>query len=329
MSEQEIDISGATGEQARFDQPQSGPRHTFDSNKPDFSNNASGIESPSELLDRLLEKSEEDFIPWEEVTLPSGGLYYDGKIPNGIIRIRAMGVAAEKILATPRLAQTGQAMDYLFEHCIKFPDPEFKPGDMLAGDRVFVLYVIRGITHGNIYEFALKCPVCSAQFTSQYDLNDLAGTIRGGNHSLGDEPFKVVLPYMSEVAGREVWVRVRLLRSSDVSKVTNRKKFQKRARAAVGSKTTEEMVDESLTENLNLIIVDFMGEESNPSKMRMLVERMHSRDTATIREFLRNNSPGIDTNIIVECPECGKEVQTELPITESFFRPTESRTVRE
>ncbi len=43
-----------------------------------------------------------------EIILPSQGLYYGGKIPEGKVQIRPMGLHTEKIFATPRLAMTAR-----------------------------------------------------------------------------------------------------------------------------------------------------------------------------------------------------------------------------
>ena len=83
-------------------------------------------------------------------------------------------------------------------------------------------------------------------------------------------------------------------------------------------------VDNTLEENLNSLVIEAMGTEDR-GKIGRLIERLHATDTATIREFLRLKSPGIDASIIINCAHCGQEMRMELPITESFFRPTETR----
>ena len=295
---------------------------------PDLSGTGKDSTTAADLLNEIITMKEDEFIPWEEVTLPSRGLYYGGRLPGGVCRVRAMGIHAEKILATQRLAQTGQSIDHLFKHCIQLTD-EMDPLDLLSGDRVFLLYVLRGLTHGNNYEFSIKCPHCEFTSIQTYDLNELAGTQTFGDESLGEEPFKVSLPYMSEVLDREVWVKIRFMRGKDVSTLTNKQKFKKRiSHSSQGRRPSHNVViDETITENLSLIIGGFGGEGvdgevNNKAKITALVDRMHARDTSEIREFLRKNSPGIDTTIRVECPECGADYQTDLPITESFFRPT-------
>lgn len=297
--------------------------------------------SNDELLDAILNVPEDRLIPWEEVPLPSRGLYYDGRVPGGVVRIKAMGTHADKILATARLAQTGQSIDYLLDHCVQLPD-KFPAAELLAGDRTFLLYTLRGITHGNIYEFMIECPNCEAVQNCSYDLNQLANTLILGKPEI-DEPSKVILPYLSQVTGKKVWVHVRFLRGKDVSILAQRQRFNKRIagpQIRSGSKpapTGKEkgqprlrpvVIDDTLTENLNLIITSFMGVDKDPVKIKGLVSRLHSSDTAAIREFLKKNSPGIDTTIQVTCSDCNTEFRTELPIKESFFRPADGGGVR-
>jgi len=288
------------------------------------------------VLDDLLSKPAGDLIPWEECVLPSQGVYYDGKIPGGRIEVRAWGIQTDKILATSRLAQTGKSLDHLLNHCIRLPN-EFDHMNLLVGDRIFLLYYLRGITYGNEYEFLIECTndECRKATTETYDLNELAKTIRKPNSEIGLEPFKVSLPYLSEYTKTDFWVKVRLLRGYDLSNMMRQKRMKKTLRSAarVRARTGKERdaapvqdtldLDRTIEDNLKLVITEAMG-ENNPRRIEQLVGRLHAADTATIREFLRDNSPGIETTVEVECPECGNTMTMELPITESFFRPTRS-----
>lgn len=295
--------------------------------------------SNEDLLNSILQAPEEKLIPWEECSLPSRGLYYGWQ--DGTIMVRAMGQTAEKILATQRLAQSGQSVDYLFRECCKFPSG-FDSSDLLLGDRVFLLYYIRGITHGNIYEFAITCPNqnCEAVSTHSYDLNELARTVVWANPSLGQEPFKVVLPYLSKVTNREVYVGVRFLRGADANDILAKRKARKKMFARPGGvrarpnrqnhnspvdvrrqQQQSQQIDESISENMSKIIYSVQG-VTDWIAIKQFVEKLHALDTAAIREWLRNNTPGIDNTVTVECPECSQEFTMELPITESFFRPS-------
>jgi len=291
--------------------------------------------SNEEFLTQLLQTPDEQLIPWEECALPSQGIYYGW--PDGIVKVRAMGQVAEKILATQRLAQSGQSIDYLFRECCKFPDG-FDPINLMLGDRIFLLYYLRGITHGHVYEFAITCPDknCESVSTHRYDLNELASTIVWADKSLGNEPFKVTLPYLSEATGRDVWVSVRFLRAGDANDMLAKRKTKDKMMVRPGGvrtrkkgqsplpkqiQTQNERIDDTITDNMEKIIVNVMG-VGDIFTIRQFISKLHSQDTATIREWLRDNTPGIDNSVVVTCTDCGNEFTTELPITESFFRPT-------
>jgi hypothetical protein len=268
-------------------------------------------------------------------------MYYAGAIPNGTIQVRAWGIQTDKILATSRLAQSGKALDYVIKSCVRLPE-DFNHMNLLVGDRVFLLYYLRGITYGNQYEFLVECnnEQCENVWTEIYDLNELASTIISPNADLGDEPFKLTLPYLSKMASKEMgapvdfWIKVRLLRGYDLAGIMQQRRVSRKLRPTARTRQrqqankapqagamSQEELDETISENLRMVIVEVMGDK-NAMKISKLVDNMHAADTATIREFLRDNSPGIETTIEVECSECSQSQTMDLPITESFFRPT-------
>ena len=288
--------------------------------------------SDQAVLDDILSKPAESLIPWEKVSLPSDGVYYDGQLPHGEVEVRGWGIQTDKILATSRLAQSGQSLNYVYKHCVRLPEG-FDHMNLLVGDRMFLLYYLRGITYGNEYEFLVECSDedCGHAWPETYDMNLLARTITKPNPDIGLEPFKVVLPYFSEYSGREFWVKIRLLRGYDLDAIMGQKRVSRKLRPSVrnrsraarsGSKMSAESLDKTIEENLRMVIVEAMGEKDR-LKIDKLVGKMHARDTATIREYLRENTPGIDASIEVTCPECNNTMTMDLPITESFFRPTE------
>ena len=68
------------------------------------------------------------------------------------------------------------------------------------------------------------------------------------------------------------------------------------------------------------MIVNVMG-VSDRIKVSKIIQRMGSSDNGVVRMFLDKEAPGMDTEILVTCSECGNEMRMELPVTESFFRP--------
>jgi predicted Fe-Mo cluster-binding NifX family protein len=249
-------------------------------------------------------------------------------------------------LATHRLATSGQSLDYLLRNCCRYPanadGSAFDPLDLLIGDKMFLLYYLRGITFGNVYEFVLNCPKCEKVSTHIYDLNELAKTVVWADDTIGQEPFKVSLPYLSKVTGRDIWVEVRFLRSRDMSQMLSmmrqKKKVFNQSTVRAGNQQPKRqspfarraaqqemdvMLDETVSENIEQVIVSLLGEKDRMA-IKSLVQKLHSTDTSTIREWLKQYQPGIESTIEVDCKECGETFKSELPITESFFRPQKS-----
>jgi hypothetical protein len=284
-----------------------------------------------DVLEDILSKKTDELHPWEGCTLPSKGLYYDGAIPNGLIEVKPMGLKAEKILTTQRLIKSGEALDFLFRHHVKLPG-NFDPLNLLESDREFILYYLRGVTHGNLYGFVLTCPQCGVISDQEYDLNELYSTVKYPNVDLGPEPFQVILPYLTKTAGREFWVKIRFLRGRDAMKLlganditTHRahsKKRQNRDEALREQRKQNETLNDTLEKNINQIIVEAMG-ETKRNKISALIDRMHSADISAIMEFLNEYTPGVDNSIETECgnAQCGTTLNIPLPITDEFFRP--------
>lgn len=300
-------------------------------------------QSPGSLLDRVLQRNEEELHPWEEVILPSQGLYYDGQIPGGVVKVQPMGLYADKVLSTQRLVRSGEALEYIFQRYVQLPN-DFEHLNLLDDDRTFLLYYLRGISHGNHYEFLLACPHCDKASDHEYDLNELYGTLTPPNPNIGKEPFSVRLPDLSDVCGGDFYVKIRFLRGYDTmdllgvnkpsqglpGQARSRKKKDWRNNQTESDQVEEhgDNIDDTLEKNINRIIVEADG-ESDREKIKQLVGRMSSDDITTIISFLRENSPGIDTSIETDCPKCKLTIVTPLPITATFFRPKKHKKPRE
>lgn len=294
-------------------------------------------------LDKLLGHIQKDeYIPWEKVQLPSKGLYYDGKIPDGWLRVKPMGVAVDKMLTNQRLIANGEILNKVLESCTELPD-DFNIREMLSGDFNFLLYYLRGITHGPEYEFAADCPNCKSKNMFNFDLGELSSTVTWANEDYSEEPFEVELPMLTKTFGSSVKALVRMIRVDDVMKMAsggNDKIYDpvKRGRVSVRKKKEknktiiknqgqdlERIYEDNMKSQIVGLVVDgqtfMIGKDS--AKIHNIIGSMHQRDAATIRQFLESVSPGIDTALDVVCEnsECQQEFSVNLPFNENFFRP--------
>lgn len=322
MSEQDIDIGGSHQEPVKrvpisSEQPKQEPNQAFDT-----SNNEA-------LVDSII--SNRGGFKYEIVELPSRGWYYDWD--NGNVEVRPFGLDIEQILGNQRLAQSGQAINMVLKACCRFPDG-FTSEQLLVGDQVFLLYYLRGITHGNNYEFLVECPECGASSTHNFDLNELIETMKQPIHT--SEPFRVILPYLSSQVSRDFFVECRLLRVADVTRTNQLEK----AKNKVNSKRTVQAGRQKIKQNsfqiskqdglgthLASSIVSVQGVHDR-FKIEEFVQTLHSADIAAITEAIEEATPGIDPVITVTCPECDASFIAPLPITEEFFRPKKHRRLR-
>jgi hypothetical protein len=129
-------------------------------------------------------------------------------------------------------------------------------------------------------------------------------------------------------------VEARLLRGRDITNMGKKKQMQDKVMGGkILDKTGKPInrksdLDETIEQNLNMVLTSVMG-VTDQFKIAAVIKRLHARDTATIRETLRDVAPGLDTQITIKCPDCSTEINIDLPITESFFRPKDSGGMRE
>lgn len=281
------------------------------------------------ILDKIISMPEDEIIPWEEVELPSLGLFYDSELMKiGVVKVRAMNLAIEKALANQRLAKSGQALDIMLKKCVKLPDPEFDHADLLIGDRYYLMFLIRGITYGNEYDFTLRCPHCNQEGIYKYDLNDLFSTLKKADENT-EYPIRVKLPYLSKIMETEITVGVRYTTGRDLESVFKSRFENRRARPKRRLENTVDGLEVKSDDDIDIIlkksIVDVNG-DTDKFKIAKFIDKLHSKDLSVINEVISDNQPGIDTTIMVQCSHCGEQIgPVALPITDKFFRTASSR----
>jgi hypothetical protein len=293
--------------------------------------NASKSQDVDEF-DKLLKNADSYFLAWESVQLPSKGLFYDN-MPDGMIKIKPMGVDVDLMMANQRIVQSGELLNKIIEACVQLPSG-MTVGDMLSGDQHFLLYYLRGITHGINYEFIVECPACGHKNTYEYNLSNLAKTIKGPNPDYITEPMCVKLPVLTEkmghVVGGDIEAMVRLVRVKDLTLMNSNKGIDMNDRMIARNKNDRQRAkidnpSEIYLNNMNLQIVGFRinGKDFTDHRKSMLISKLQQQDSATIKQFIDDISPGIDTTIEVTCQDtkCNNEYSISLPFGEKFFRP--------
>jgi len=246
-------------------------------------------------------------FPTEVIDLPSKGIFYPENSPlsSGRIELKLMTAKEEDILTSPNLLKKGLAIDKLLESLIVNKD--IKLGDLLLGDKNAVIFAVRRLAYGDKYgPLELPCPKCQAKNQATVDLGQL--THKEADETQfkpGENLFEYTLPASKAV------VQFKLLTDND-------EKAIERDNAAL-SKISKTASSE-ITSRLKKMIISING-ETDPAKVKALVDNMPSRDSLALRQHIREITPDIDATFEFTCSECGAEERAAVPMTVQFFWP--------
>lgn len=260
--------------------------------------------SLSSLVGRLKNK-----YVYEPVDLPSRCIVYgDFEISKDQkINVRPMTIAEEKLLSTPRLVKNGEAINKIFEQCIQDNLP---PDSILSIDRTYLLFYIRGISYGQMYDAEIKCPECNEKFEEEINLSDLEITF-------ADDDFNNDIMIVLPESKLKVWYRLPTGKD-EKSLMTQRERKIK----GFGSN----VIDDTISIRNKLLINRILDTEDGTvyeDKLYIgnICDALGVKDSAHLREEFTNPPFGVNTKIGLSCPYCYADFITEFPLDASFFFP--------
>lgn len=253
-------------------------------------------------LREILESLERKTGSYEKARLPSRGLL-NPEIQNGEVEVKMMSGVEERIILNPRMMRSGTATEELLRACVRGCDPL----ELAVPDRVFLLFMIRGLTYGVDYPFVASCPECAAQVSHTCDIDKLSIVELDESKK---EPLEGVFP----ISGYRFVHRYE--RGKDEVAI---KKFAEAKKRALGA--AEVPIEDLVNERVQRLVLEIEG-FTERSKIAAIWEKLPEGD----RHHFRNESKsdktfGIDPTVFLECPFCDQEFNVELPMTASFFSP--------
>lgn len=250
-------------------------------------------------------KSKQQF---EEVVLPSRNfLYHEFNLSvDEPIHVKPMTIEEEKILSTPRLLKSGQAIDKIFSSCVYEKIP---PHALLSPDRVFLLFYLRGISYGPGYEVEIRCPSCGSSFNEEISLDTLPVETLDDDF---DGEFKCILP------DSELEIKYRPSTGQDERNLIKHRETMVRG---FGKHTTDDTVIRR-----NIMLVTSIEDLTNKMEIESIIKNLSLKDSSYLRDSINNVGFGIDTQVDVACPFCYHEWSVDLPIDANFFFPRMNKT---
>lgn len=247
------------------------------------------------------------------VEVPSHGYLYKGisddkDVSKGVIKVRPLTLAEEKILTTDRFVQQGVALDMVLDNCIK---SDIDPAELLSSDRVYLLFYLRGMSYGLNYSFDVKCYHCGHNFQQEIEINKLPVTEWTVKED-STEPIEGTFP-MSGAS-----FKARFMRGKDEKEIVAKEKETRNFTEA----------DSTASDSLLLLIEEITlpdGETLGPADKNDFINHMVAGDTDYFREVLRERSCGIQPIEHIYCPRCQGELEFNVPLGRNFFRRSRQR----
>lgn len=258
-------------------------------------------------LKELLDSLRGNLAQYEEVQLPSKGRFYDGTNGpvDGIVHIRPMTGEEEQILATPRFVRKGQAINMIFQKCIK---EDFKVDSLLTVDRTYLLLYLRTISYSHSYDVEVKCTECSTKFSTNVDLSSLY---------VNQCPLEFGPILEDTLPNSKLKFKYRLSTGRDEQDINE---YRERRLKMFGDTAT----DDTLTYRTAQLIDEIDG-VTDKMELQILLKNLPINDVSYIRSVINEPPFGVDTNVEINCPSCQAEFSIELPLEANFFFPRRRR----
>ncbi len=250
-------------------------------------------------------------IPVETVPLPSNGLVYPQESAlhaRETVDIKAMTAREEDILTSKAYLKKGTVITELIRSCLI--DKDIDPRDLLTGDRNALMVAIRITGYGAEYDAEIECPECGTKAPHRFELASLPiKRLAIAPVGVGTNLFEFLLPYSKKV------VKFRFLTGRDEEEILATSEKQKK----LGLST-----ESSVTTSLLYSIVSIDGIEDR-SKIASFVKMMPARDSLALRNYVRDNEPGIQMKQETSCPACGHSEEVNMPLGVTFLWPSAGR----
>lgn len=247
-------------------------------------------------------------VPQEMIPLPSSGLIYS---PDTVLygketlQIKAMTAQEEDILTSNAFIKEGTVIKNLVKSCLI--DKDVDVDDLIVGDRNALMVSIRITGYGKDYNVNHTCEKCQSYQKVTADLSTLGiKRFKVEPVEKGKNLFEFNLPVTKK----------KVLFKYKTGHDENEIKIKEERLKAIGIQSNN-----LVTQTLKDAIVSIDG-ITNRTEIDNFVRNMPALDSRNLRQFIKENEPGLDMSCDYNCASCGHTNSFALPITAEFFWPS-------
>lgn len=247
---------------------------------------------------------------WTDVVLPSKGILYGDQLPGGVVKISAMTLNEEQLIASrtnaDRIEQT------LFENCLNCSPMNHL--DLLHGDRDYLMYAIRIESFGPNYSLSHRCEGCGKQVK-------IAINLRTGEGPNIVVPMKLRTLAEDAQAVYELILPVSKLKLQ-LRRLTGRDQAALRVNLPNMSEDQRRAMRFYNTLSAHIVSVDGKQREEVGVDLNHILHGLHAMDSAALNKAINDNDCGMVNEVTHKCPVCGwEEEEVTIRISSNFFRP--------
>jgi len=263
------------------------------------------------MSDQKVDVLKEDFnweVPHEVVPLPSQGEMYspDSKLYKlKKLEIKAMTAKEEDLLTSQALLKTGRAVSEVLKSCITTKNINID--DLLIGDKNALMTAVRITGYGSEYPASVRCGACSFQNNVDINLTELPiKFLEIEPVTPGQNRFEYTLPVTKKK------IQFKFLTGHDEKE---RKETLENMQRHFGKD-----YEPNVTMFLENVILSVEGIEDK-NKIKHFVQHLPAYDSRSLRNYIKDNEPGIDLVHNLTCSNCGAHSEVAVPVTAKFFWP--------
>lgn len=251
----------------------------------------------------------QEYILFEEGTLPSLGKLYKDRSVNPEFKIRSMTTEEEMRRLSHSEKPLKVICDVIDDCIVNNQFDGLSSYDMCLGDYQYLLHKLRVATYGPSYKMKTYCPICGASELQNIDIDSLDYI------QFTDDIFSLT---ELKLPRTKIDITLKYQTPRLVDNTNNKKKeFDK--------KMPDSKVDQTLLFTLCAVIDTVNSEHVDPFQLENFVRKLPMQDTNAIlkRADKINNSIGLQTDFEFTCGVCGNNFRSPFLITPEFYGPEE------
>ena len=240
---------------------------------------------------------QETILPYDVVSLPSGGAFYANK--KKVLKVTYLNASDENLLATPSLTSNGTLVESLLSR--KILDKDIKVEDMPECDKEAVLIFLRNTAFGSDYQVTVTDKKTNESFETTLDLSILK-----------TKDIDVVMDDNNEfdfyLEKSKKKVKLSLLSPSDEKYLREVEKTHK-----------DSPINPYMTKQLERMVKEIDGNR-DPMTISQIIQMLPILDAQSIRKAVRKNTPELNLSVNVMTPS-NEEMAVRVSFGVEFFRP--------